>query len=208
MRIVSILSLLYMAVSCVSAQPAETDMENLVNEYVHQYEAIGSFSGSILVVKNDRILLNKAYGLADREQGILNSQKTKYYLGSNSKIFTATAILILEEKGLLTTDQKIEKFVNGFPGGDKISIHQLLTHTSGIAYDLPLFRDEGENSAVWAQSRSLQEQIDLLKVTPLAAEPGTKVIYSNNNYRLLAHIVERVSGKKFGVFLFDEIFAP
>ncbi|MCW5909765.1 MAG: beta-lactamase family protein [Cyclobacteriaceae bacterium] len=186
----------------------DVSKEDQFAQYIKGYESIGSFSGSVLIVKNGRILLNKGYGMADYERSIPNTPETRFYLGSNSKIFTATAILILEERGLLKTEDLIGRYVDDFPAGDKITIHQLLTHTSGIAYELPLFRDEGANQEIWATPRSLEEQVQMVKELTPAAEPGAKVIYSNNNYRMLAYIIEKVSGKSYGSFIADEIFKP
>ena len=201
-----LICLLFIGVVISSCAQNSDDKIKLVDQYVNSYEAIGSYSGSILVVKDGETLLNKGFGMANYEESIPNTPETKFYLGSNSKIFTAASILLLEERGLVATTDVIQKYVDGFPSGGKITIHQLLSHTSGITYELPVFRDEQSNLEVWAEKRSLEDQITLLKATPLAAEPGTKVIYSNNNYRLLAYIIEKISGISFGDFLSQNIF--
>ncbi|HMV09781.1 MAG TPA: serine hydrolase domain-containing protein [Cyclobacteriaceae bacterium] len=203
MRLIFIMSV----VGCLSLTNAHSQDEfSSLDEYIKSYESIGSFSGNILVAKNGSIILNKSFGMADYGRSIPNATDTRFYLGSNSKIFTAVGILILEEKGLLKTDDFVSEYLTDFPNGNKITIHQILSHTSGLPHDLPIFSKEGSNPEIWSKFRSLAEQIDLLREVELAAEPGSKVIYSNNNYRLLAYIIENVTGKSFGDFLQKEIF--
>lgn len=186
----------------------DKELERRVDQYLQPILNIGSFSGTILISKHGEIVLNKSYGYADYTANISFTPDTKSYLGSNSKTITAIAIMLLADKGLLKVTDSVSRFVPGIPGGDKITIHQLLTHTSGITFDLPFIVNEQKDPGIWSVHRSLADQIDLLKQVPAEAAPGTKTIYSNNNYRLLAYIIEKASGLSFGEFLQKNIFRP
>ena len=114
-------------------------MNDLVEYYVNDQE----FMGSVLVASNEDILLNKGYGFANLEWQISNAPTTKYRLGSLTKLFTATAILLLEERGLLNTEDRIAQYMPNAPAAWKnIRIFNLLNHTHGIPNytQLPEFR--------------------------------------------------------------------
>ncbi|MCE3228577.1 MAG: CubicO group peptidase beta-lactamase class family [Bacteroidetes bacterium] len=162
------------------------------------------FNGSVLIAKKEKVLLSKGYGTANFTYDIPNSPTTKFKLASVSKQFTAMAILILQEKGLLSTDDKLTKFIPDYPNGDKITIHNLLTHTSGIpeVTSLPFF-----DSIMW-RKHSLEEMIAYTKNKALDFEPGSKHQYSNSGYVLLTYIIEKASGKNYGDFMKANIFEP
>lgn len=94
--------------------------------------SVNDFSGTVLIMKNEQPLLKKAYGLADREWNINNTIDTKYRIGSVTKQFTAASILLLEEKGKLSINDKLSKYFPDFPKADSITLHLLLCHRSGI----------------------------------------------------------------------------
>jgi len=104
-------------------------VEAKVNAYAKPYLEIGGFNGSILVVKNGKVLVNKGYGMANYELGVPNTPQTKFHLGSISKTFTAAAILLLEERGQLRVNDPLTKFIPDYPNGDKITVHHLLSNT-------------------------------------------------------------------------------
>lgn len=160
------------------------------------------FTGSVLIVKEGKVLFRKGYGMADYEKKIPNTPSTSFRIGSITKQFTAMCILILEEKGLLNTHDPISKYIYDYPNGDQITIHNLLTHTSGIA---PYFFRLSEDTNRYYSPLDL---ISLFKDKPASFKPGEKFDYINSNYVLLGYIIEKVSGKKYKDFLQQSIFTP
>ena len=179
-------------------------LEARVDEYINSYVRGGNFSGSILIAKGARILLSKGYGIANYENSIPNTPKTKFHIASLSKSFTAAAILLIEEQGRIKVSDPISKFVPDYPAGDKITIDHLLTHSSGI-------QDINRLPSYGSQSRfpqTPQTLIAMFKDKPLNFKPGEKYSYSNSNYILLAYILEKISGKPYGDFMRENIFNP
>ena len=108
------------------------NIETKVDDYIKAYIKSGYFSGSILIAYGNDVLLSTGYGLANIEYGVPNTPKTKFRLGSVTKQFTAMAIMQLQQQGLLRTEDHLAKFIPDYPNGDTITIHHLLTHTSGV----------------------------------------------------------------------------
>ena len=140
--------------------------------------------------------------MANYEHNIPNTSETKFHLASVSKPFTAVAILLLEEKGLLSVQDPLTKFIPDYPRGDEITIHNLLVHTSGIK-NVNVFGNYDRESKF---PQTPEKLVKLFKDKPLDFNPGEKYSYSNSNYNLLAFIIEKVSGKSYGEFLKENIF--
>jgi CubicO group peptidase (beta-lactamase class C family) len=181
-----------------------TDIEARVDAYVKPYIDAGGFSGTILLAKGGKVILKKGYGMANYELDVPNNPQTKFHIASVSKTFTAAAIMILEQRGKLSTNEALTKFLPDYAAGDKITIHHLLTHTSGIP-NVNSFPEYEEKSRF---HNSLEDIIYLFKDKPLDFNPGERYSYSNSNYNLLAYIIEKVSGLSYGGFLQQNIFAP
>lgn len=166
--------------------------------YLEKANAYG-FSGQVLIAEKDKILLNQAYGFADREKRIPNSLNTVFNIASLTKQFTATAILRLEADGKLKTSDVIGKYLDNVPA-DKatITIHQLLTHTAGLSRG----QDGKKNS------NNRDEVVAKILQALLVAKNGEKFIYSNSGYQLLAAIIEKASGKTFPQYLTENLFKP
>jgi CubicO group peptidase (beta-lactamase class C family) len=160
-------------------------------------------SGSVLLARGDEVLA-KGYGLASREHNVPNCPKTRFLLGSLTKSITAVAIMQLQESGRLQVGDPIIKYLPDYPGGDRITIHHLLTHTSGIKnyHSLPGCVEKS------TLPLSTAEKVAWIQAEPLQWEPGTRFEYSNSNYMLLTRIIERVSGKSYEGFLQDRVFGP
>ncbi len=118
-------------VSQVSAKNKRS-LESQVDVYIKPYLEIGGFNGTVLIAKGGKVLLSKGYGSANYELGVPNTPQTKFHIASVSKTFTATAIMLLQERGLLNVSDSLTKFIPDYPNGDKITVHHLLTNTSGI----------------------------------------------------------------------------
>jgi len=180
------------------------DLESKVDAYIKPYMDGRNFSGAILIARSGKVLLSKGYGMANYELGVANTPQTKFHIASISKSFTAAANLILEERGLMSVNDPLTKFVPDYPNGDKITVHHLLTHTSGIP-NVNAFPDYGRKSKF---PHTVEEIVEMFKYKPLEFNPGEKYSYSNSNYNLLAYIIEKLSGKSYGEFLKENIFAP
>lgn len=163
-----------------------------LDQYLTRLARFG-FSGAVLVAKDGKVLLQKGYGFADEQHGIANTTQTAFDIASLTKQFTATAILKLESQGKLKTSDLISKYLPNIPA-DKtgITIHHLLTHTSGFDADFT----KGKNIT--------REQFvtEILKM-PLVAEPGKQHLYANSGYCLLAAIIEVVSNQPYHKFMAD-----
>ena len=184
---------------------AAAALSSLIDARVKEYVDAGLFSGVVFVAKGDDIVYQKAFGLADRTFNIPNAVDTKFHIASVSKPITAAAVLLLAERGKLSLDDHVSKFVPDFPNGDRITIEELLTHYSGLV-DTTTDPDYG---AEWSRMpQTPASMVARLAKKPLRSEPGVEYRYSNSNYHLLALIIEKVSGQPYGEFLTDNIFKP
>lgn len=181
------------------------DMSMVIDSYIKEYELKGWFSGSILAANKEGIILNKGYGKANYEVDAANTPDTKFHLGSITKQFTAMAIMQLEEKGLLNVENSLSKYIPDYPNGRKITIHHLLTHTSGIP---DYINDDKTYDDISRLYHSADQIVNRFKNKPLEFQPGTRYEYSNSGYVLLSIIIEKVSGKKYNDYLAENIFRP
>lgn len=160
------------------------------------------FVGTILVKKGDTYLLRKVYGYADAEHLVLNNIDTRYHIGSLTKSFTALAIVQLKNAGKITSyEDTIDKYIQDYPGGEKINIRHLLTHRSGIP-NLQYFIGD------FSRHYSPLELVKTFKDRSLEFEPGTQTRYSNSNYILLGYLIELLSGIDYESYLHKNIFSP
>ena len=158
---------------------------------------------SIIVMRDGEPLLRAGFGLANIELGVSIQPDMVFRLGSITKQFTAVAILMLEERGQLSLQDPIERFIPDYPThGHKITVEHLLTHTSGIkSYtSMPDFwADQKEDKAVL-------DHINVFRDQPMAFAPGERWDYNNSGYFLLGAIIENVSGRSYEDFLKQNIF--
>ncbi|MFO1445207.1 beta-lactamase family protein [Bacillus sp. Bva_UNVM-123] len=159
------------------------------------------FQGSLLVAEGDKIIFEKGYGWADKQNKIKNDPNSQYQTASLTKSFTAAAILKLEEDGLLHTSDKLSVYLPNFPNGEKITLHHLLTQTSGI-YNY--------TEAKFDQTKKVrpEELVSWFEGKELEFETGTKFAYSNSNYILLGLMIEKVSGVPYEKYVAENIFKP
>jgi len=159
---------------------------------------------AVLVARDGEILYQNGYGYANIGDRVAITPQTKFRIGSVSKQFTAAAILKLQEEGKLSTDDKLSKFLPDFPRGDEVTLHHLLTHTSGIHS----YTNDPNFLKTVATEASPKELIDSFKDDKFDFEPGESQSYCNSGYFLLGHIVAKVSGKSFGEYLKETFFDP
>ncbi len=178
-----------------------------LDELLAQWTRDGAMSGSVLVAQDGVVFLNEGYGLADRAQGIPNTPKTRFHLASMSKQFTAMAILILQSQGKLNIRGPICNYIANCPAAwEDITIHQVLTHTSGLSPRLDTIMDKTAMDPATPPDPAY-----LFEITgeePLATQPGERYAYSNFGYDILAHIIEQASGQSYADFLEETIFKP
>lgn len=162
------------------------------------------FSGAVLIAKNEKILFEYTPGFANKEKQILNTINTKFNLGSANKMFTGVAIAKLAEEGKLSFHDLVGRYLPDYPNKtviEKVTIHHLLTHTSGLGHYLnEKFMEQRLNL------RTIDDFIALFINEPLLFEPGEKYIYSGNGYTLLGKIIEVVSGKSYYDYIRDIIY--
>ena len=179
-------------------------LQKKVDEYINAYVEMGKFSGSILIAQNGKILVKKGYGMANYEHDIPNTSRTKFRIGSMGKQFTAAALLQLQEKGLLEMDDPLTKYIPDYPDGEKIILHHLVTHTSGI----PNLTDFPEHRKTIMLPSPVEKTILRFKDKPLEFAPGEKFKYCNSGFLLLGLIIEKVSAKTYEEFIEENILHP
>lgn len=181
--------------------------EYKINDLITAYSENGQFNGAILVKKGENIIYMNAFGYANREWEILNTYDSKFLIGSIGKPITALMTLILVNDGLIDLNDDINKYIPEYsgPGKNKVTIHQMLTHTSGIP----------NHGAIPNLSKKLvrwfydtDQYLELIRNIELQFEPGTGFAYSGIAYNLLAIICEKVTRKEFGDLLKERIFIP
>ncbi len=179
---------------------------NKMERYLQAAQDVWGFQGSALVAYDGRVILSRGYGKANYAFEEPNTPETKFFIGSITKQFTATAIMLLEERGRLDVDDPISKYLPDYPepAADKITIRHLLTHTSGV----PNYTEVPEVLLRRTSRIAPSELLSLFENEPLEFEPGTDFHYSNSGYIILGAIIEKVSGQSYEAFLHHELLKP
>jgi CubicO group peptidase (beta-lactamase class C family) len=191
----------------LAAAPATPDpaaLERRIDDYLAPLTRTNNFAGVVLIARGDEILLQKGYGLASVEHAVPHGPSTVFHIASVSKPFTAAAIMRLVERGAIDLHAPLSRMLPGYPNGERLTVHHLLSHTSGI----PNINGFPEYDEIQYRPHSTAELVAWFRDRPLGFAPGARHEYSNSNYNLLAHIVERVSGLSYGDFLRREILDP
>ncbi len=212
LKLIAVASLLVAVNSLAAAQVrAENPTSKQIDAIFSPLVTARSPGLAVIVLKNGTAVFEKAYGLANLESGVANALDTDFRLASFTKQFTATCVMLLVHDGKLSYDDTLTKIFPGFPAyGSTITVRMLLTHTSGLkdyedlyAAQFPGVDDRKVPQIHDAQILALMEQ-----QAATDFPPGSQWRYSNTGYAMLAMIVEKVSGKPFGEFLHDRVFAP
>ncbi len=188
--------------------PIPEDLDDAIATIVSDYGAdwgpAFKFHGSIVVARGGELVSAQAFGWADPEDTVPNTVHTRYRLGLLTEQFTAAAVLQLRDRGELTLKDPVSKFVSNYPGGEEITVGQLLTHTSGIPNytALPYFH-------TWKnQEHSTDQLVARFSSLPLEFSPGADFSPSNANYYLLGAVVESASGMAYGEYVQRHLFEP
>ena len=211
MRKVSVRSVEFTATALVLlllsplALPAQDIDATRVDHIVQSFVTSNQFMGSVLVARSGQVLVDKGYGYADLERQVPDTPETKFRLGSMSKQFTAAAILLLEERGELSTDDLVKKYMPDAPAAwNKITIYNLLTHTSGI----PNFTAFPDYRSKEATPTTPAQLVARFRDKALDFQPGENWSYSNSGYVLLGYLLEKISGQTYQEFIQENFFKP
>jgi D-alanyl-D-alanine carboxypeptidase len=195
--------LLFCFCSHLCAEPAE--LEKKLDETISEsLKKSGAPSVSVAVVENGKLVYAKAFGSADLARGRAADINTRYAVGSVSKEFTAAALLLLQEQGKLSLDDRVSKYFPDLTRANEVTIRQLLSHVSG-------YEDYAPQDYIipdWTRPTTPLAVLNRWAKKPLNFDPGTKWEYSNTNYVLAGQIFEKVSGQPLVAFLREKIFEP
>jgi CubicO group peptidase (beta-lactamase class C family) len=176
------------------AVPAAPALVQQLEAYVQQFVQAGSFNGTVLVADQGQVVLQRGYGLADRARLQPNTPDTRFHIGSLTKQFTAALVLRLVEQGQLRLAGTVADYLPDYPAvGRQLTLHQLLSHTSG----LPDYTHLPTAAMALSHPQTPTQLVALFASLPLEFTPGTQFHYSNSNYVLLGAILEHVSGQPY-----------
>ncbi|HEX8408364.1 MAG TPA: serine hydrolase domain-containing protein [Thermoanaerobaculia bacterium] len=189
--------LIFLAVPAHAATP----LERKVDAYLRPYVDMHTFSGAVLIAKGDQVVFSKTYGMANYELRVPNTLDTRFGIASITKRFTRIILdrLVAEEK--LSLNDPLAKWVSDFPRADKITVDHLMRHRSGV-------RDPVKLRRIVRTNYTTGEVVELLKAEPLGSAPGETYSYTTANYTILAHIIERVTGKPFAEVVSKYVYQP
>ncbi|MFI1745756.1 serine hydrolase domain-containing protein [Thalassobellus sediminis] len=197
--------LIVITVLSFSSQPiihAQT-LEHKIDSLLQKKYPPNTPGATFLISKKGNIIYKKAFGLSNLELNLPMHTENVFEIGSMTKQFTAISILILVEKGKLNLNDEITKFIPDYPtNGHKITVHHLLTHTSGIKN----FTSTKGLNAISKQDLKPLELIDFFKNEPIDFIPGEKFKYNNSGYIILGYIIEKITGHSYSDFIEEQIF--
>lgn len=197
------LLLLFLIAACTAALAQPGNNHQKMAAIVQQFAAKG-FSGSVLVAEKGKVIFTQQAGMANRQDNIPVSTKSKFRICSITKTFTAVLILQLMEEGKLNLASTIGKYYPEYEGEakDKVTLHQLLTYSSGIEN-----QDQG-NEAMYALQLPVDSIIKKYCSGRLVTEPGKQMNYKNADYIILGKIIEKITGKSYNEVLSQRILEP
>jgi CubicO group peptidase (beta-lactamase class C family) len=199
MKIAILLTLFITALITATNATAQQNVQK-IDALLKQYHEYGQFSGSILVADGGKVVYKKGFGMANMEWGIPNQPDTKFRIASITKQFTAALVLQLVEEGRIKLDGKLTDYLPDYrkDTGEKVTIHQLLNHTSGI----PDYKNVSSNP--YSAADFVKKHVS----GDLEFEPGSRYKYNNGGYSILGAIIEKVTGKSYETVLRERILKP
>ncbi|HYX68001.1 MAG TPA: serine hydrolase domain-containing protein [Terriglobales bacterium] len=186
-------------------RPSDQQIAGEMDRYLARLTDAGLFSGTVIIAKDGRPIFQKACGTRQRAPGVPVVMDTPFGLASMGKMFTGVSVAQLAQAGKLSFDDPVSKYLPEAPHklADKITIHQLLTHTSGLAPFL-----DGKLFDAHRGARAYSEYLADIFKEPMVAPPGSKFSYSNGDYVVLAAIVEKLTGDSFPAYLQAHVYGP
>lgn len=190
-------------ISTMEAQKLSKSYEKKIDSLIQtEFGNKNEPGGAFMVTRNGKSIYRKAFGKANLELDSDMTPDNVFQIGSMTKQFTAVAILMLEQQGKLKVTDPVSKYNKDYPNGDKITIHHLLTHTSGIKD----FTKMKALSSIAQKEMKPEAMVDFFKNEPVDFAPGEKFEYNNSGYVLLGYIIEVVSGDTYEDFIQKNIF--
>jgi CubicO group peptidase (beta-lactamase class C family) len=199
LRITFLIALLYIAVPDLNGQSERiARIDSLLTEMTDH----DLFSGAVLIAEDCQVSLCKGYGYSNREKKTVNTPDTRFDLSSGSKIFTGTAITYLAQQGKIKFSDTIGKYINGLPKGNIITIHQILTHSSGF--------DDFYKAAGFSYKdvKNCTDIMPYMRKLPLIFNPGDSCVYSTGNAIILGAVIEKISGMTYQGFIEKTFIKP
>ena len=192
------------SILCLSASAQEKNLQQKLATIMQEYVAQKNFSGSVLIGDKGKIIFNKQYGLANRQDNISVSSQSVFKIASITKTFTAVLILQLMEEGRIDLTKTIGNYYPEYTGEakDKVTIHQLLTYSSGIE------NIDQSSETMYALQMPTDTIIKKYCSGKLVTEPGKQMNYKNAEYIILGKIIEKITGKPYDVVLIEKILQP
>jgi len=188
-----------LAMQSTYSQSLETQIDSVLTTVFKASEEPGAV---FLVAKDGEPIYRKAFGQANIELDVKMNPENVFQIGSMTKQFTAMAIVMLEEQGKLNVNDTISNYIPDYPNGSNITIHHLLTHTSGIKD----FTKMKTIMTIAKKDQTPKELVDFFKDEPVDFKPGEQFSYNNSGYVVLGYIIEIVSGKTYEDFIEQNIF--
>jgi CubicO group peptidase (beta-lactamase class C family) len=195
------------AVAACGAQPqAQTgDLGEQIDEVMSGLAERDLFSGCVLVAQDGEVLYAKPFGEANKDHHVANTLDAKFNIGSIGKTFTGVAIMQLVERGEVEVSDPVSKYLDDFPHGDQITIHHLLTHTSGLFS----YFAHPDFPARMHSIRSVDDALPLIYDQDLLFDaPGERFAYSNSGIVVLGAVIEAVTGQSYASYIEDNILKP
>ncbi|MEH3113111.1 serine hydrolase domain-containing protein [Pedobacter terrae] len=195
----SVLSSFIFLPAFVNAQKLNGQIDHLIKMVITDQQGPG---GVFMVAQKGKVIYQKAFGKANIELGVDLTPENVFQLGSMTKQFTAVSVLLLEQKGKLKVSDSISKYIPDYPAGNKITIHHLLTHTSGIKD----FTKMKSLAGIAQKEMTPKMMVDFFKDEPVDFAPGEHFEYNNSGYVLLGYLIELISGERYADFIQHNIF--
>jgi len=190
-----------------AAKLTDDQMAQELDAFINKLADADVFSGAALLARDGKVIYKKAFGMANKDFNAPNRVDTKFNLGSMNKMFTSVAIAQLVERGKLSFDDPLSKFLPEFPSkeaAEKIKIKHLLCHTAGLgSYFNSKFMESSR-----ARFRTTSDFMELAKDEKLAFEPGTRWSYSNTGMLVLGAVIEKVTGQSYYDYIRENIYKP
>lgn len=205
-----ILSVFTLVLYVNAAAAQSLDIAAAIDRYLTARTELGRFNGAVLVAKDGHVIFRKGYGFADIEKRIPYTPEARHEMASITKMFTSMAALMLRDKGKLKLEDSICSYLDDCPEAWKpVTVQNLMRHTSGI----PDYEEKLElNSPKHVEFMIRPDATDIIyrdaKKLPLDFKPGEKFHYSNTAYIVLAHVIEKVSGRPYNKFVEKNILKP
>jgi len=172
-----------------------------VDAYLKPFIGYHAFNGVVLAAKGDHVLMEKGYGMANAEFGVPNTPATRFAIASITKRFTGIILQRLFDEKKLSPDDPLAKWVPDFPSAAQITVTHLMNHRSGL-------RDPSKLRLIVRRNYTPAQVVEMLKTEPIVSKPGEVYSYTTANYAILAHVIERVTGKTYAEVVKQYVYGP